>query len=197
MSPVHSVAVTIRRVIARRPWLYWIVVAAAALGIAATVHDELDDLRHARGSWGATRPVLMATDPIAPGAPLTVAVRDLPVAMVPDGALRGSPQEVATAVARQHIGAGEIVTEIDIAPGGGPLALLPAGWLAVPVFESVPSGAAIGDQVQPVSDGFVVSTEGLVIGTVDEALLIAVPTPDAPVLAGAAAAGAITLLRVP
>ncbi len=197
MSPVHRTVVSVRRVFARRPWLYWLAVTALALGVAAIVHDEIQRTERIRDSWGVMRPVLIATDPITPGAPLSVDVSEVPAAVVPDGALDATSAEASGAVARQRIGIGEIVTDADVARGRGPMALVPDGWLVVPVVESAASGATTGDRVRPVSEGVVLSTDAIVIGRVDESHLVAVPADDAALLAGAAAADTITLLRIP
>ena len=75
--------------------------------------------------------------------------------------------------------------------------MIPAGWLAVPIRESPASGARLGDRVHVVSDGFVISADGLVVGVHDDATLVAVPSDEAPSIPASADAGGLTLLLVP
>ena len=82
----------------------------------------------------------------------------------------------------------------DLAPTTGPLALVPTGWLAVPVVESPTSGAAVGDRVRVVAQGVVLSEEGLVVGHSPDATLVAVRPDEAPLLP---AADRVALLLVP
>lgn len=137
--------------------------------------------------------MLVASADLAPGDALTVERRTAPAAIVPSGA-------VATAAglrARQHIGAGEIITGTDVVRGEGALALVPRGWLAVPVIESPRSGADVGDRVLVASDGITLADDAIVVGFVDDATLVAVAGDRAPLLPAAAAESALTLLRRP
>lgn len=193
MSPIAAAAVAARRILVKRPWIYWSLVAIAALGASASLLSRSDGIDAAREAWGDTRGVWVAATDHAPGDRITATRRDLPVAMLADTAAA----DVADRVARQRIASGEVVDDIDLVAPGGPQAMTPPGWLAVPVRESPISGARLGDRVQVVSDGFVVSDEGIVVGVHDDATLIAVPSDVAPALPAAADAGALTLLLVP
>ena len=193
MSPVVSAAVMVRRMLVRRPWIYWSVAALAALGSAAGIVERSDRIDAARASWGRTTTVWVATRDLAAGDPLTAERRELPAAMVAPTAA----DTVDGLVARQQIATGEIVHEIDLVAPDGPAALTPAGWRAVPVIESPPSGALVGDRVDVVSDGVVVSAAALVVGHHDAATLVAVPEHIAPVLPAAADTGHVTLLLRP
>jgi hypothetical protein len=192
MNPVARA----RHVLARRPWLYWLAVAVLAAVAGLVVADAASGVDAARRAWGTTRPVVVATVDVAPGTVLDAVseVRELPAPMVPDGAVTELPAE---ATARQHVAAGEIVMSHDVAATTGPRALIPAGWRAVPVAESVPSGAVVGDQVAAVSGGIVVADEGVVVGLLAEGVLVAVPVDVAPQVAHAANAGELTLLLAP
>jgi hypothetical protein len=191
---VSRVTVAWRRLVARRPWLYWIVIAAAALAAASQVSTRLDDVDDARAAWGTTRTVLVAAEPAAPGEALIVTAVEVPLAVVPAAAL--AAHDTSSLVARQAIGVGEIVTEPDVT-GGGPLALVPPGWLAVPVIESPPSGASAGDLVRLVSEGVVLAPDAVVAGHHDDVSLIAVPADVAAVIPTASAAGTLVVLRHP
>ena len=82
--------------------------------------------------------------------------------------------------------------EADIALRATPA---PPDWLVAPLRESLPSGAAVGERVQVVSDGFVLATEAVVIDHVDGVTLVAVPPDVAPLVP--AASDSVALLRAP
>lgn len=193
MSSVPTITVAARRLLARRPWIQWVLILALATAIAVSIRGRLHQIDAKRDSWGVTRSVLVASSPIEVGDVLQVRRRDLPIAVIPEGTL----EEAHGVVARQRIGVGEIVTEIDVVALGGPQAMTPPGWLAVPVIESPRSGALIGDRVRVASDGFVVSAEAIVVGGFDDVTLLAVPADEAPLLPTASANGSLTLLLEP
>jgi hypothetical protein len=192
MNPVARA----RHLLARRPWLHWtaVLVLAAAAGLAVSAAASgVDD---ARRSWGATRDVLVATADIAPGdelAPLTE-VRARPLPVIADATVGSLPPG---AIARQHVTAGEAIVAVDVAPTSGPQALIPPGSVAVAVAESIPSGAAIGDRVVAAGGGVVLTDRAVVVGRTADAVLVAVPVDDAPMVAEVAAAGDLALLLVP
>jgi hypothetical protein len=193
MSPVSTAAVTIRRMLVRRPWIYWLFVAVAVLGAAGAMLERSDRVDAARDSWGRTRSVWVAVDDLAPGDPLRVERREVPVAIAEGDVADG----IDSLVARQHISRGEIVYRSDVVAPSGPQAMTPTGWLVVPVVESPPSGAAIGDRARAVGDGIVFAGDVLVVGHHDDVTLIAVPAEIAPLLPAAADDGRLTLLLVP
>jgi len=194
--PVRRRATAVRRLFARRPWLYWLAVGGLAAWAAALVDGHATALDAARADWGRPVPVLVAARPLAPGDPLAGAYTavDWPAALAPAGA--AEPPEPG-AVARRHVAAGFPLAALDLAAGAGPMALVPAGWVAVPVVESPTSGAAVGDRVQVVSEGVVISPEAIVVGFAGEATLVATPAAVAPLLPLAATTAKLTLLRLP
>jgi hypothetical protein len=196
MSPIASAAVTARRILVKRPWIYWAFVAVAALGAAASMLERADRIDATRESWGSQRTVLVAVGDHAPGDALTTEPRAVPAAIVPSGALTATG-EPGDAVARQHIGAGEIVHTVDIAASDGPQAFTPLGWLAVPVVETPASGARLGDRVSVAGDGFVISPDAIVVGTHDDVTVVAVPEAEAQGVAAAGHAAGLTLLLHP
>lgn len=189
-----NTAVVWRRLVARRPWIHWLLVLVLSAITAAQVAERLGEVDDARDAWGATRPVLVATRAAAPGEPIVADVVDVPVALAPPGA--ATPSAADGLVARQRVGEGEILTEADVAASGD-LALVPPGWLAVPVAESPPSGAAPGERVQLVSEGVVLAADAVVAARHDDVTLVAVPGDLAPAIPAAAAAGTLTVLRAP
>lgn len=192
-SPVapSAAAVALRRLLVRRPWIYWLIVAVAAAGAGGSMLERSDRIDAQRAAWGETQSVWVATSDHGPGDPLSAERRDVPKAVVPDGAL----VDDAGLAARQHVAAGEILHINDVVALTGPQALTPTGWLAVPVNESPVSGAAIGDRVRVVGDGVVLSAAAIVVGHHEGSSLIAVPTDDAPAVAAMAAG--VTLLLIP
>ncbi len=198
MSALLNVAVRWRRLVVRRPWIYWLVVATLAMAGAMSIHRRLERLDATRQAWGDTRSVLVATAATRPGNEITTAVVEAPVALVPSDAL-DADDAASRHVARHAVAPNHILTELDVGRGGAaaPRALVPAGWLAVAVVESPASGAMPGDQVVVASDGIVLAEQAVVIGRGDDATLIAVPAATAPLLPVAAAGGALALLRRP
>lgn len=196
--PARRIVRDARRVIARRPWVYWFAVGALAAWAYAAVGEHTAAADRSRADWDATRPVLVATADLRPGEPLAgaVAVDDWPRALAPPGALSELPDG---AVARQHAAAGDPLSTADVTATTGPLALVPDGWVVAPVVESPASGAAAGDRVQVASEGVVLARAARVVGFVDQGMsdpvtLVATP-PDVAALLPAAAD--ITLLRLP
>ena len=188
-----SVLAQLRRLLARRPWLYWAAVGALALMIGVLVAQATSRVEAAKESWGETRTVVAALVDIAPGDSLAGATgpRELPVPMVPNGAVT---EIEPAATATQRLAAGEVVVMHDVAPMSGPRALIPDEWLAVAIAEPVGSGVRIGDQVSVASGGVVIAADGVVVGSVGESVLVAVPAAEAPQVAQAATSADIALL---
>ncbi len=184
----------IRRTSARHPWIQWLAIGALAIGVVASVHTRLAAVDAAREAWGDPVAVWIAGANTEIGEPLRVSRATVPAAMAPPGAVREPPEGL---VARQRIGVGEIVTDVDVMAAGDTGSLAPDGWLLVPLEERPPSGAATGERVVVVSDGYVLSEDAVIAGAVDRVTLVAVPADVAPLLPAAAEHGAVTLLRVP
>ena len=55
----------VRRIVARRPWIQWAVVAALATGVAASVADAMAGLEAERSAWGSPITVWVATVDVA------------------------------------------------------------------------------------------------------------------------------------
>ena len=192
---MHLVA-RARHVVARRPWLYWLVVVALAGCGALITAGAVAGIDDARRAWGETRTVLVASTDLGPGDALAgrTELRPRPVPMVPEDAIdRATPD----AVARQHVAAGEVLVGVDVASGTLPAALIPDGWQGVPVAEAVPSGVAVGDRVAVASTGAVLAADGVVVGLTESGPIVAVPSDVAPSVAHAAASGELVLLVLP
>lgn len=149
---VHRVKVAV----AGRPVLYWVAAGALAATAFVLVLRAEAAARHERGQWGDTVAVLVARVDLAPGDPLdatTTAVRLLPAAVVPAGALGAVPSSPALALGA--VAAGEIVHPSRVGrPGDSPLtARLPPGQrgVAVPLPEDAPLPLAAGNLVDVVA----------------------------------------------
>ena len=191
-----SVLAQLRRLLARRPWLYWAAVGASALAVGVLVSRATAQVEAARDAWGETREVVVAVVEVRPGEPLAPATQrsGVPTPMVPDGAI----VDLATdAVATQRIGVGEIVVAHDAGATGGPQVLIPDGWLAVSVAEPVATGVRTGDVVSVASAGVVLAPDAVIVGVSGESVLVAVPAPEAPQVAQASSSGDVALLIKP
>jgi hypothetical protein len=177
----------VRLTVARHPWIYWLAIAVTAGVVALTSASALARVDATRRSWGEQATVWMAGTAIAPGEPINAAAHEIPMAVVPVGALRNSPTGT---VAVQRIGAGEIVTTDDVAVSG-PAGLIPADWVAF----AVPASAehfAIGDHLSVYASDQLVAA-GLVVDDGESELMIAIPAAAAPTMAAALLADAVTL----
>lgn len=194
MSLVHP-AVALRRLVARRPIVYWLAVALFGAIAVGAVASEVRSLGAERDRWSTTAAVPIASRDGRPGEVPAVDVVDVPVAIAPPSAV--DPSRIDARPLRRHVAAGDIVTELDLAPRSGALALVPTGWRAVPITESPASASEVGDRVDVVSDGIVIAADALVVGSHDSVTLVAIPVEVAPLVPLAASTSSVTLLRVP
>ena len=188
-----SAMALLRRVLAPRPWVRWVVLIAGALLFLTAVADHRRQLTEARSAWGESRTVWVTDRSIAAGEPISATPVDHPAAVLPGDPVTDDPSGVP---ARHAIGSGEVVVTVDVAANGLPADLIPTGWLAVPIVEAAPSSASVGERVVVTSDGVVVADEGLVVADLDGAPLVAVTAEVAPLVALANESG-VTLLRSP
>ena len=188
-----TTAAALRRMLAKRPWIYWLFVCFVALGVAASMLDRADRVDAERAAWGQSVTVFVTDRPHMPGDRLTAEARDVPSAVAPPGRIT-APDGLFV---RQHIGEGEIVTHVGVVADAGPQAMTPNGWLGVPIVESPSSGAALGDRVQMVSDGVVIAPEAIVVGHHDDVTIVAVPAELAAAVPAASESRSLSLLLVP
>lgn len=189
-------SVRVRHALLRRPWIYWLAVALVAAATMFVVAAAMAAVADQQRAWGAPRHVLVATrDATAGEAVLAVAaVTSWPAPMLPPSAV-GSVDEAT--VLRRPVSDGEVIVADDIAATTGPQALIPPGWLGVPVREAVASGVSTGATVTVISGGLVLATDAVVAGSLSEGVLVAVPSADAPVVAQAATTGDVVLSLQP
>jgi Flp pilus assembly protein CpaB len=191
----------------RRPLPYWLLAVALGVATAVLVGSLVSDAAAARSRWGSLRPTVVATHDVAGGEHLTagdVAVRRLPAALVPPGALRSLPPGAVAAV---DVHRGEAVLESRlVGPGSSAVAArLPPGTrgIAVPTGSGLP--LEVGDRVDvlatfdgAVTEGhaptFAVAKRAVVVHVGEDAVTIAVSEASAAKVAYALAAGAVTLV---
>ena len=188
------VAARVRHVLARRPWIYWVVVATLAGLAAMTVHGEMNSIATERGRWGTARTVMVASRFHEPGDPVVAAPEAVPLAALPDEALTEIPQG---AVVRQRVAAGEVLTELDVSSRPGPAALAEAGTVVVALSDPLARDVAAGLAVQVSADGVVVADSAVVTRVVDDVVFVAVSRRAGPVVAAAARQGTASLLYLP
>jgi hypothetical protein len=183
----------IRSFTARHRATYWVVVVASGMAVTGILVAQSQQIERARASWGATTQVWVATADAGAGQVLHAQRRQVPVAMVPHGAVTGELPPAA--IARQAVAAGEVVVAHDV--GAGRLPLLAAGQraVAIPADDNTIT-VAVGDRVDVVARGQVLAGDGVVVDVSLGAVVVGVPADDA---AGVAAAAldriAVVVLR--
>ncbi len=188
------VAARARLALARRPWIYWAVVAVIAILVAFAVNGRLADVDAARNEWGATRTVVVADRQIEPGDPVGGRLVDLPIAALPDDALTDIPPG---ARARQRAAEGEVLTILDVASSPGPAALAEPGTVVVGLTDPMSRGVSVALQVQVAADGLILTDAATVVDVVDDVIFVAVRPDDAPSVAAAAQQGIASLIYLP
>ncbi len=173
----------VRSFVARHRALYWSSVVCLMLVVGLTLLTQSRGVVQARAAWGTSVDVWVSRADTLPGQPITAQQRAMPAAMVPGSAVTAAPP--AGSIARQHVADGEIVVAADI--GVGRLPLLPAGWRAVAIAaDDTTIALAVGDHVDVVAGGNVVSADGVVVDVQPGAVTIGVVAAGAPVVAAAA-----------
>ena len=190
---MHVVA-RARFVLARRPWVYWAVVAVLASALAAAVDVRFTSLDEARRTWGSTRTVLVTRRPLEPGDPLDVHPVDLPIAAIPPGALDDVPGDARL---HQRVGIGEVLTDLDLTAVAGPAARAAPGTVVVGLTDPLSRGVSIGLEVHVAADGLVIAESATVVEMIDDVIFVAVDASAAPTVAVAAQHGIASLLYLP
>jgi len=188
------VAAQARLVLARRPWIYWVVVATFATIAVIAVRGEMTSIANERDRWGATRDVLVARQQHEPGDPISADLVALPLAALPDDALVGLP---ATGHVRQRVSAGEVLTQLDITDAVGPAANAEMGTAVVALSDPLARNVVVGLRVQVAADGLILTDAAVVTDVFDDVVFVAIDERDAPAVAAAAQQGIATLLYLP
>jgi len=188
------IVVRARRVLAVHPWIHWAVCIALATAAAVATHGYVARLDAERRSWGTTRQVWVAAADVAAGQPVRAIAADVPVALVPPGAVDEPPGD---SLARQRVTDGEIVVGADLTAAPGPAALAAPDTVVVGLVDPLARNAAVGLHVQIAAEGVVLTESAEVVGLSDDVILIAVATRDGPVVASAAHDGLASVLFLP
>lgn len=174
-----------------------IVTAIPAAFVAVTIGLLALNLHNERSRWGNSVPILVADRKIARGEQIGATnsglVR-LPIALLPDTAVRSVPNESAT----RSIERGEIIVTSDVF--NGEVSGVPSGWVvfSVGVVDSA-LGLQVGDSVIPYASGAPTCSIAQVAAvgkTRDESsqrVAIAVPAKCGGVLSVALAENGVTL----
>lgn len=173
----------IRLVLARRPWIRWLVVGLLAAAAGATVHAQMRSLETARTQWTDRRRVPVATVGASPGDVLVWEWRSIPAVGVPDDV---ASQIADRTVVRQHVGRGEIVVRADLALGAGPAAGAATGHVVVPVNDPLVTNPSVGLDVAIYSDGLTLAGEARIVHVDADVVFVEVPVSDAAMVAAAA-----------
>ena len=189
-----DVAARARLVLARRPWIYWLIVVALAGSVALYTNGRLAAIDDARDEWGRTRVVLVADGPLRAGDPVATRSIELPVAALPAIALTDIP---AGTMMRQRAGDGEVLTSLDVTTAPGPAAGAEPGSVVVAIADPLARGLEAGVRVQVAADGLVLAESGTVVDVIDEVVYVAIGEHDGPIVAAASQQGIATLLYLP
>lgn len=193
MSPGRRLLQIRTALIARRR-LFWAAFAACAAVITVGMLTAANDARRAAAAWGVTVPVVVVLEELAPGEAITaVEVRDYPLALLPVGHMSSVPTD---AVARQHLVAGQILSDTSLVATGARRTPARDGDVAVTISEQLPSGARTGDRVIVTSQGTILVDDALVLESDPPTIVLSVPRELGPIVA-AAGNGELALLVQP
>lgn len=172
----------VRSFIARHRAVYWSSVVCLMMVVGLTLLAQSRGVERARQAWGQSVEVWVSRADTSPGDLISAERRSMPAAMAPRAAVRVAPP--AGTAARQYVAGGEIVVTSDI--GAGRLPLLPDGWRAVAIAsDDTTIALAVGDRVDVVAGGEVVSADGVVVEVRPGAVTIGVAAATAPHVAAA------------
>lgn len=188
------ITVNVRRVLARHPWIYWMVCLAFALAAAAIVIRYVIALDAAARDLGTSRTVIIAAADQPPGETLQARRVEMPLGLVPTDAIESVDRDT---ILRQRVSAGEVVVSSDLATPSGPAALADAGTLVVGVTDMLARNVRIGLEVQVAAEGIVLADRAKVVDLADDVIFVAVDAASAPTVALAARDGTASLLFIP
>jgi pilus assembly protein CpaB len=140
-----------RRARPRASRVLMVVAVLVATGATFVLREHLQRLEARAASAGPGQPVVVAAQNLYRGTvlePAMLSARPVPIRYRPPGALARPADAVGRALAADVV-AGEPVTEVRLAPPGGPVAsLVPPGLRGMAVTAPVPRGTlSPGDRV--------------------------------------------------
>ena len=139
-------AARVRWTLARHPSIYWSIVALAGLVVTLSVRGAADAATTARDRWGTSVVAYVTQTFVERGSPVVGVAHDVPLALLPDGALVDAPPPGA--VAAHDLAAGDLLDTTDIASSEA----APASWVVLAV-PSVALRLVIGDTVAVLGAG--------------------------------------------
>lgn len=166
-------AARLRWTLARHPSLYWLLVGTVALIVTTSVRSASESAQTARDHWGTSVVAYVTETFIARGDTVVAAAHDVPLALLPDGALVDAPPPGA--VAAHDLAAGDVLDTTDIAAADS----IPSAWVVLSVSTPAPRLVA-GDRVAVLGagallcDGMVTAIAAPVDGE-DTAVEVAMP----------------------
>lgn len=106
------------RRIARHPALWWALALVLMVGGGTSLVQRAEQLEQARANWGAAQQVLVVASAVGSGERVagSVEVRELPVALIPDGAVSDIG---SNAFARVDLFAGEVLLDRRVSANQG------------------------------------------------------------------------------
>lgn len=186
-SSPRRIGPALRLALARRPWIRWLAIGAAAVTAGWLVLGQLQAVDAARRSWTEQRTVFVAVHDHAPGELLVVREQRLPEAAIPTSALEESPAGTLT---RQWISAGEVITAGDLAGGTGPAGAADEGEVVVAVSDPLLTGAmsnvSVGLHVAVHSEGIVLADTARIVAIDGDVVFVALDPHDAANVSAAA-----------
>jgi hypothetical protein len=157
----------LRYLLARRPYLYWVVAGACAVLLAARLHGVETSAERSAAAWGTARVVWVNDGDTAAGATLHPVARRYPTAMVPRAALASVPP---AARAARTVVDGQVLLAADVAGTRTP----PIDWVALSIPRDHTPRLVPGDGVAVLQSG-ALACDGMMIDTQGEQVEIAVP----------------------
>ena len=140
------VAARIRWLLARHPSIYWTIVAVTGLVVVLSVRSASDAATTERDRWGTSVVAYVTTGFVARGDTVVAEPHDVPLALLPEGALVDPPPPGA--VAAHDLAAGDVLGSTDVADSGG----VPSSWVVLRVSSPAPHLVA-GDDVAVLGAG--------------------------------------------
>lgn len=195
----------------RHPRLWWVATGTGAAAAGLVVASVVASAEARRSEWGTTVPVVVVLRAVSAGEPVDpgdVDVLARPAALVPRSALHEIPP---AAVAATDLVAGEVLLAERLLEGAlSPTAArLPPGTraVAIPAEPGLTPPLSVGDHVDVLvalageeqeagAPGFAIAGAALVVAVGEHAVTVAVPRDDAPRVAVALSAGAVSLALV-
>jgi hypothetical protein len=177
----------VRLVLARRPWLYWLMAGCIAAPAGLQVWSVHDAAVQARAAWGATRAVWVVAADTAAGQPVVAERHDYPTAVLAGDVIDDLPPDP---IAARHLAHGTVLTADALV---GPQALAP-DWVVVALgAERAPSLVA-GDGVSLFAAGTRLC-DGTVAAATAERVEVGVPPDCAATVSSQLAAADIVVTR--